>query len=131
MSFNRLTPMLNVSNIEASLAFYRDALGFEVVSPAELVSEWRWATIGAGAVELMLSESGGCSGLEQGTDPHADESWPTIFYFYPQDLDALHRQATAAGYAPQEIKITCYGMREFSLQDPDGHMLSFGVDAET
>ena len=129
MSFNKLTPMLNVSDIEASLAFYRDALGFDVVSPEELVSEWRWATIRAGAVELMLSESGGETGLKKDIDPHADVSWPSILYFYPEDLDALHARVVAAGCRPTALEVMHYGMREFSLQDPDGHMLSFGEDA--
>lgn len=131
MSFRKLTPMLNVGNIDNSLAFYRQALGFEIVSPLELVSEWRWATIGAGAVELMLSESGAKISLKQGIDPQVDVSWPAIFYFYPEDLVALRERVIDAGYTPTELEVMDYGMREFSLQDPDGHMLSFGVDADS
>ena len=34
----------------------------------------------------------------------------------------------ANGYQPTPLQVTIYGMREFSLTDPDGHMLSFGQD---
>ena len=34
----------------------------------------------------------------------------------------------ANGYQPTPLQVTSYGMHEFSLVDPDGHMLSFGQD---
>jgi hypothetical protein len=34
----------------------------------------------------------------------------------------------ANGYQPTPLQVTSYGMREFSLVDPDGHMPSFGQD---
>lgn len=129
MKLVQLIPMLNVSNIETSLDFYRNALGFEVVSAPEAVKEWRWATIRSGDTELMLSQAGGPPGRRQGPDPHADTSWPVIFYFYPDDVAALHAHVTQQGFSPTPLEVTFYGMNEFSLRDPDGHLLSFGQDA--
>ena len=63
-------------------------------------------------------------------DPHSDTGWPTIFYFYPDDVSALHAHVHREGYRPTPLQVTFYGMREFSLQDPDGHVLSFGQDAD-
>lgn len=130
MTLTRLIPMLNVSNIDASLDFYREALGFDVVSPRELVGEWRWATIRSGDVELMLSETGSAPGLRMTVDPHADTGWPAIFYFYPDDVSALFAEVIRKGYKSTPLEVTHYGMLEFSLQDPDGHTLSFGQDAD-
>jgi hypothetical protein len=59
MRMERLTPMLNVSEIERSLNFYREVAGFELSSPRETIEQWRWAHIKSGSCELMLSESGG------------------------------------------------------------------------
>ncbi len=45
--------------------------------------------------------------------------------------DALHSAKVIAcdyRYQPTALKITVYGMREFSLSDPDGHRPSFGQD---
>jgi catechol 2,3-dioxygenase-like lactoylglutathione lyase family enzyme len=56
MRIKRLTPMLNVSDIERSLDFYRKIAGFELVSPREALDQWRWAAIKSGDCALILSE---------------------------------------------------------------------------
>jgi catechol 2,3-dioxygenase-like lactoylglutathione lyase family enzyme len=88
MRLKRLTPMLNVSDIERSLDFYREIVGFELASPCQAVEEWRWAWINAGDCELMLSESGGPANQVAQIDPSHDERWPAIYYSYPEDVVA-------------------------------------------
>ncbi|MCG7900527.1 MAG: VOC family protein [Candidatus Thiodiazotropha weberae] len=122
--------MLNVSNIKRSLSFYEDAFGFKVVSDPNAVEAWRWATIQSGNTELMLSETETDIGLEYPIDPQQSTQWPTIFYFYPDNVKKLYDHVVRRGYKPTPLIHTIYGMREFSIQDPDGHMLSFGEDAE-
>jgi hypothetical protein len=41
MKLTRLTPLLHVSDVERSLAFYRDGLGFTLVSPEAAVTTSR------------------------------------------------------------------------------------------
>jgi len=130
LQLKHLVPMLSVSDIEASLEFYREALGFEVVSNPASVRKWRWATIRSGYTELMLSGARHGSPADKTRDYHTDTSWPVIFYFYADDVVALYARVIAQGFAPTPLDVTFYGMREFSLTDPDGHMLSFGQDAD-
>jgi uncharacterized glyoxalase superfamily protein PhnB len=128
MALKNLIPMLNVSDIKASLEFYCEALDFKVVSNPEAVQEWGWATIRSGWTELMLSQTDSPPTPVTDADPHANNAWPVIFYFYPDDVARLYAQVIANGYRPTPLQVTIYGMREFSLVDPDGHMLSFGQD---
>jgi catechol 2,3-dioxygenase-like lactoylglutathione lyase family enzyme len=120
--------MLNVRDIKASLEFYREALDFRVVSSAAAVQDWRWATIRSGWTELMLSQTETPPQPIADVDPHANTAWPAIFYLYPDDVAHLYAQVIARGFKPTALKVTVYGMREFSLADPDGHLLSFGQD---
>jgi len=129
MKLKSLIPMLNVSNIDKSLSFYEEALGFQVISDPKAVDEWRWATIRSGDTKLMLSETETDVGLQIGIDPQENTKWPAIFYFYPEDVCQLHLHVKNCGYLPTPVMNTFYGMKEFSIQDPDGHMLSFGEDA--
>ena len=50
-------------------------------------------------------------------------------YFWVNDADALHGEFVDAGAdvvcGPEE---QVYGMREFLVRDPDGHVLAFGHD---
>ena len=51
-----------------------------------------------------------------------------IFYFYPDDVRALHADWKAKGLAVTDLRVTGQGMREFELRDPDGYWLWFGQD---
>jgi catechol 2,3-dioxygenase-like lactoylglutathione lyase family enzyme len=122
-----MTPMLNVQDIDRSLAFYRDTLGFELASSQEALEERNWCYIRHGAIHLMLD--GGTSEGEALFDPDTvpeDGAWHAIYYFYPEDVVALHSQLADSGYDVSELYVTAYGMREFWLKDPDGHLLTFG-----
>jgi uncharacterized glyoxalase superfamily protein PhnB len=128
MRIKRLTPMLNVSDIGRSLDFYRDIAGFELVSPRQAVERWRWAHIKTGDCELMLSESGGPAMQAASTDSSQDEGWPVIYYFYPEDVVALHAEVKRKGLQASDLRVTFYGMKEFELRDPDGHILWLGQE---
>ena len=130
MKLKNMIPMLNISSLETSLEFYREALGFEVVSAKDALDEYRWGVIRSGDTELMLSETDTALNLPKGIDPHHNTDWPVIYYFYPDDVEALYRDVVGKGFKATPLEVTFYGMKEFSLQDPDGHMLSFGQDAE-
>jgi uncharacterized glyoxalase superfamily protein PhnB len=42
------------------------------------------------------------------------------------DVDAMHRRALAAGFAPETSPMDApWGERYFHIRDPDGHELSF------
>ena len=122
----RLTPMLNVSDIERSLNFYQGALGLELISSRDVVQQWRWAHLRLGACDLMLSESAGPGAVTTAVDPPADDTWPAIYYYYTDDVAALHEDIKRKGFQASDLRVTAYGMREFELRDPDGHVLWFG-----
>ena len=55
-------------------------------------------------------------------------SWWGRVIFYVADVDALYRQAVAAGLQPQaEPHDATWGERYFHVADPDGHELSFAT----
>ncbi len=128
MQLKQMIPMLNVSNIGTSISFYQDALGFKVVSDEASVQEWKWAIIASGTTELMLSETEHPPTLAKIANVLQSEDWPVLFYFYPEAVKPLHQSLLDKGYAPSELSETFYGMLEFSLQDPDGHLLCFGEE---
>ena len=128
MKLKSLIPMLNVADINVSLAFYDNALNFKVVSDPSKVDEWKWATIRSGGIELMLSENQSAKKSPEDLLSGASDNWPAIYYFYVDDVESLFNHLKTKGFEPDALEDTFYSMREFSLRDPDGHLLSFGEE---
>lgn len=106
------TPILRVSDFEASVAYYTSALGFALA--------WRDGRFGAvrrGDASLMLSEgSQGCGG--------------TWVYLGVSDADALYEELRGRGARIRHPPTTFpWGSRELHVLDPDGHVLRFGAEA--
>lgn len=112
VEFGRATPILRVADMETSLAWYRDQLGFTI----------KWQTpvftgLARGEMSLMLALD------DQG---HAG----TWVYVGVDDADALHLELRARGVAIRQPPVNFpWGAREMQVCDPDGHVLRFGSDA--
>lgn len=104
------TPILRVSHLEASLAYYVDALGFTL--------EWRadpLASVGRGRASLMLSEG--------------DQGQPgTWVWLGVSDADTLHEELRARGALIRHPPTNYPWDRELQVTDPDGHVLRVGSD---
>lgn len=119
MKFNSLIPLLDVKNVEHSIEFYADALGFAIEDQLVWNGKVDWALLSAGHIRLMLSN---------GTEDRHD-SWVapsnSIFFFYPDDIDSLYSTLQTKGYETSALQAGVHGTREFCLQDPDGYVLWF------
>ena len=125
MRLNNLTPILNVSDVPASLAWF-EALGWErgFVWDDDVGMHSNaptFASIQAGDdAEIFL-----CSG-GQGARP----VWTSWFLSSRDELEAAHARAVELGY---EISMPptdeSWGMCEFHLRHPDGH--TFRVSTES
>lgn len=111
VAFNSVTPILRVTDFDASAAWYSDVLGFSL--------DWRDGNFGClsrGDVALMLSQgTQGCTA--------------TWLWIGVSDADALHAELVQKG-ARIRVPPTNYpwGSRECHVFDPDGHVLRFGSD---
>jgi catechol 2,3-dioxygenase-like lactoylglutathione lyase family enzyme len=128
-----LVPELDVSDLDASLSFYVEALGFECQFQRP---EERFAYLARGPVHLMLEQADG-PGRRFRTAPLERPFGRGVnLQIRVDDVDALHAQALRAGarlHLPLEE--TWYrqgeeeaGNRQFVVVDPDGYLLRFFRD---
>jgi glyoxylase I family protein len=122
-----MAPLLQVFDMPASIKFYRDVLGFDVVTTSNPGGEhFGWALLRLNGVELMLNTAYEEDARPPAPDParlaaHED----TCLYFGCPDVDAAYAHLRARGIAAKEPKVAPYGMKQLYLSDPDGFNLCF------
>jgi len=115
--FQRAAPQISavtfqVSNMKASVQFYRDVLGMEVL--------YAGGTAGFSSLRAKDADSA-ILNLEQGERVNG---WGRLI-FHVADVDALWRRFNKLGFQPEKPQNASWGERYFHLLDPDGHELSF------
>ena len=119
-----MVAMLICDNVQDSIEFYTDVLGFSVVDRMDTVGESGWASISHGRVQLMLASPGYIPQPRKSEGRYSQ----AMYYFYPDDVEDLHADLQQRGLAVSELTARFYGMREFEMLDPSGHVLVFGQE---
>jgi len=106
---------LEVNNLEESLSFYHDRLGFEIES-RHLEAEPPLATVRVGSLRITLVQQLETM-LKRGRGVH--------FVLSVSDLDNFHKALSDDGVEVSDPRDEGWGGRFVSLQDPDGYRLFF------
>jgi uncharacterized glyoxalase superfamily protein PhnB len=117
------SPSFTVNDIGRSLAFYRDVLGFKVAQEFKRDGQTLGYMFRAGDVELMIGQDD----WQKGRDRRKGEGF-RIYFETATNVDAFAKGIQERGGAiegPPEDRT--WGYRDFSLTDPDGFKMTFGV----
>lgn len=127
-----MAPLVQVFDMPTSIAFYRDVVGFEVVSTSNpRAGHFDWALLRLNGVELMLNTA-----YEEDARPSVPDAVrvaahdDTGIYFGCPDVDGAYMHLRARGVKVREPKIAHYGMKQLYVSDPDGYNLCFQWPAE-
>ena len=134
MDAKGMNPILNVSNIQESFAWFAK-LGWE--------KSWDWGTpptfgaVCSGECTIFLCQGGqggrGRGGVRNTFGPDGDETadkgvWMSIWV---EDVDAVHRECQAQGieiaWPPTDMP---WNAREMHIRHPDGHVFRIGHGLE-
>ena len=127
---NGMTPLIQVFSMPRALAFYRDTLGFAVVSDSGNGDQSSWTWLRLGEIDLMLNDQYE-PGHEPPSPPAERTRWhkDTCLYFGCPDPDAAYEFLKAKGLQPEPPKVSGYGMKQLYFKDPDGYGLCFQCPA--
>src|SRR6185503_7896057 len=116
MTMLGLTPMLTVTSIDSAIEFYRDLLGFQLVSsfPGS-------ACMRLDDVEIMFS-------LPNEHLPFTRPMMTGSLYFKTDQVDVLWEHLKDRCQVDYRIEDFEYGMREFAIRDNSGYLLQFGQE---
>lgn len=115
-------PFFLVANIEESIRWYVDGLGFEMTKNWIDEGKLRWCWLQHGGAALMLQEV-----RKEGHDSWAPEGKVgegVAIYFLCEDALAIYREITSRGIQASRPFVG-NGMWVTSLSDPDGYRIFF------
>lgn len=116
--------LLQVFDMPASLHFYRDLLGFEVLQRSSDGDQCDWVWLRLDDAELMLNTAYEAEGRPTAPDPGRQRAHDDVtLYFGCPDIDGAYAQLQALGVAAPPPQTAPYGMRQLHLHDPDGYGL--------
>jgi catechol 2,3-dioxygenase-like lactoylglutathione lyase family enzyme len=123
-TYTKLTPNLIVADVDRSVAFYRDVLGFTVGMHVPDASPLVFAAMQSGDVEIFLNS--------------AEAAYAEYPAFKAQPIGGtltqfIHVTGIAQMHAALKDKVTIvmplekkwYGVTEFAITDPDGYIITF------
>lgn len=119
----KITPVLFVKEVERSLPFWVDRIGFEKTVEVPGENGLAFAILVHDGAELMLQSIASVLQDEPKFAPTGPSGGASLFLEVADFEDILKR---LEGY-PIEMpeRTTNYGMREVGVRDPDGHIALF------
>jgi glyoxylase I family protein len=128
LEIDGMAPLIFVFDMPASVHFYRDVLGFELINhaPEYAPGLFHWAMLRQNGVTIMVNTA-----YDEGEAPSKpDEArvaahGDTQFYFGCVDVDAAYSHLLESGINVQPPTIARYGFKQLHVKDPDGFHLCF------
>jgi hypothetical protein len=128
----QISPLLQVSDLAASVAFYGQMLGFKTGS-----IEGGFSVVRRDECLIYLAQkTKSVDVTNKAARATPDDGWCNYdlhFHCQPGTLDALYEEYRARGVPMPDCfrdgPVTrSYGIRDFSVTDPDGYDLVFGEE---
>ncbi len=124
LALNGASPSFTVNDLEKSLGWYRDVLGFAVEETWKEAGRVVGVSLRAGDVSFMIGQDD----WKKGRDRKKGEGF-RIFCKTKGSVDALAERIAAKGgrldHGPADEP---WGVRDISLTDPDGFKITIAAD---
>ena len=124
MNVKRITPVLLVEEIEPLIPFWVDRLGFSKTIEVPDGNKLGFVIFEKGPVEVMYQTYASAEKDAPPAMSREARKGPTYLYMEVDDLDALVTAMKDARLV-MPVRTAFYGMREFAVQDPGGHFITF------
>jgi len=124
MNVKRITAVLLVKEIEPLIPFWVDRLGFAKTVEVPDGNKLGFVIFQKNSVEVMYQTY---ASVEKDAPPAMSSEarkGPTYLYMEVDNLDAVLAQMKDSRMV-MPVRTRFYGMKEFAVQDPGGHFITF------
>jgi len=127
MMFRKVAPMLLVEDVDRVVRFYREVSGAKLSASLPETPPFEWASLELGEVELMFWDKEAARKEYPGlVIPENPASF--IAYIYVDDVDVLYERVKGMAEVLMAPVDQFYGIREFTIRDPFGFILTFAQE---
>jgi uncharacterized glyoxalase superfamily protein PhnB len=144
MKIKKITPNLMVADVRRAVSFYRDVCGFASVmalrddgktidqAPVD-GADYVFVIMSREGVEVMVQEEKNLRSELEGEAKTRPAGLSCTYYVEVEGVDAFHAwmSARSAQWVRSAPRTSWYGMREFTVADPDGNVLMFAESVRT
>ena len=123
MKIRNIVPMLATGDMEATVRFYRGALGFELRDKFESGGHTWWCEMMRDGHAVMFTQHAVNVDVPGAREGFAQTS---VNVYLDSGIEDLHARLKREGYPVSELRVTFYRMREFDLPDPSGYTVLVG-----
>ena len=123
-TLKQLTPNLMVEDVNGTIDFYTNILGFEVLATVPETGQFNWAMLKQGNVEIQLQVR---ASLSEEIPSFRDKpiGGALTLYIGMDGIQELYERLKDKVTIVQDMHTTFYGTREFAIGDSNGFVLSF------
>ena len=123
-TFASVTPNLLVRDIDRATAFYRDVLGFTIKQTVPDAAPFVFVWLERDGVPVFLNDPKAAKEDYASATSRPSGGTATLF-FVVTDVDDYHSHVAPHAKVLMPLTTKFYGMREFAIEDLDGHILTF------
>jgi catechol 2,3-dioxygenase-like lactoylglutathione lyase family enzyme len=119
----KVVPEIAVSDMQRSLEFY-SSLGFLKDNEGivdDKGSQWYSLALGDAALWLIRED------VLEDLDPDEERGNGVNIYVTVDDVDAVYEKLKPEAMIVKDIETLWYGLRQFSVSDPDGYLLTINM----
>ncbi|GHT76365.1 hypothetical protein AGMMS50262_14370 [Bacteroidia bacterium] len=123
MEYLSLMPNIGVKNVNETVKFYTETLGFKQIMSVPETGELVWAMVGSDNVFIAFQET-----------QNLQEEYPSLkdkplnatltFYVKMKGMKELYEKLKGTNYLAKELHKTFYGADEFAVYDNNGLVLT-------
>ena len=129
MKIISLSPNLMVKNVNKSIEFYCNILGFSLVQTVPENGEPDWGMVEKNGLFIMFQKEESIK--QEYPELNSQNSGGALtFYIKISDIQNFYNKIRSHMNVSHEMHKTFYGADEFAVTDPDGFILVFSGDTE-
>lgn len=122
-----LTPNVIVDDVNQTVEYYTKFLGFALIASVPETGSFNWAMVMRDGVSLMFQSLHSLKEDMPSLQIDKKGSLGT-FFVKMKGIEQLHSELLGKVDIASEMRVTFYGMKEFTIRDLNGYFITFAEE---